>query len=91
MSNQAGRLDGATLLRNRMLEARGWRVLSVPVMTGWVPLAKQGEQAARDYYLLSLGVGPLKPQTRERYQLPGIICWRPQCTPVPAPQVASPG
>jgi hypothetical protein len=59
LSNQPGRLDGATLLRNRMLEARGWQVVSVPVMTGWVPRAKRGQQAARDY-LISLGVGPVQ-------------------------------
>ncbi|KAG1661634.1 hypothetical protein FOA52_007515 [Chlamydomonas sp. UWO 241] len=58
LSSLPGRLDGATLLRNRMLEARGWRVVSVPVMTGWRSHAKQGQQAVRDY-LLSLGVGPV--------------------------------
>jgi predicted component of type VI protein secretion system len=58
LSNSPGRLDGATLLRNRLLEARGWRVVSVPVRTGWDPHAKRGQQAARDY-LLSLGVGPV--------------------------------
>jgi hypothetical protein len=57
LSSPPGRLDGATLLRNRLLEACGWWVVSVPVMTGWVPCAKQGQQAVRDY-LLSLGVGP---------------------------------
>ncbi|KAG1672119.1 hypothetical protein FOA52_001706 [Chlamydomonas sp. UWO 241] len=56
LSNQPGTLGGATLLRNWLLEARGWRVVSVPVRTGWEPLAKQGKQARRDY-LLSLGVG----------------------------------
>ncbi|KAG1669327.1 hypothetical protein FOA52_014889 [Chlamydomonas sp. UWO 241] len=58
LSSPPDRLDGATLLRNRLLEARGWRVVGVPVMTGWVPVAKQGQQAARDY-LLNLVVGPL--------------------------------
>ncbi|KAG1660814.1 hypothetical protein FOA52_010239 [Chlamydomonas sp. UWO 241] len=58
LSSPSGRLEGAALLRNRLLEARCWRVVSVPVMTGWVPHAKQGQQAARDY-LLSLGVGPV--------------------------------
>jgi hypothetical protein len=64
LSNSPGRIDGATLLRNRMLEARGWRVVSVPVRTGWQPHAKRGQQAARDY-LLSLGVGPVQ-QLRKR-------------------------
>ncbi|KAG1660821.1 hypothetical protein FOA52_010246 [Chlamydomonas sp. UWO 241] len=58
LRNPPGRLNGAALLRNRLLEARGWRVVSVPVMTGWVPRAKQGQQAAQEY-LLSLGVGPV--------------------------------
>jgi hypothetical protein len=57
LSSPPGRLNGAALLRNRLLEARGWRVVSVPVMTGWRPHAEQGQQVARDY-LLSLGVGP---------------------------------
>ncbi|KAG1660825.1 hypothetical protein FOA52_010250 [Chlamydomonas sp. UWO 241] len=55
LSSPLGRLNEATLLCNRMLKARGW-VVSVPVMTGWVPHATQGQQTARDY-LLSLGVG----------------------------------
>jgi hypothetical protein len=59
LNNTPSRLDGATLLRNRLLEARGWRVVSVPVMTGWVPHARRGQQAARDY-LLSLGAGPVQ-------------------------------
>jgi hypothetical protein len=50
LSSPPCRLNGATLLRNRLLEAR------VPVVIGWRPHAKQGQQAARDY-LLSLGVG----------------------------------
>ncbi|KAG1661642.1 hypothetical protein FOA52_007523 [Chlamydomonas sp. UWO 241] len=50
------RLVGAALLRNRLLESRGWRVESAPVMTGWLPHARLGEQVARDY-LTSLGVG----------------------------------
>ncbi|KAG1653888.1 hypothetical protein FOA52_011710 [Chlamydomonas sp. UWO 241] len=59
LSSPLGRLNGAALLRNRLLEARGKRVVSVPVMTGWVVVAKKGQQAAQDY-LLSLGVGPLQ-------------------------------
>ncbi|KAG1677580.1 hypothetical protein FOA52_014478 [Chlamydomonas sp. UWO 241] len=58
LSSPSGRLNGATLLRNRLLEARGWRVVSVPARTGWDPHAEQGQHAARDY-LVSLGVGPL--------------------------------
>ncbi|KAG1677590.1 hypothetical protein FOA52_014488 [Chlamydomonas sp. UWO 241] len=57
LSSPPGRLNGATLLRNRLLEARSWRVVSVPARTGWDPRAKEGQQAARDY-LLSLGVEP---------------------------------
>jgi hypothetical protein len=47
--------NGATRLRKRLLEARGWRVVSVPV-TEWGEQVVQGEQAAHDY-LTSLGVG----------------------------------
>ncbi|KAG1672115.1 hypothetical protein FOA52_001702 [Chlamydomonas sp. UWO 241] len=57
LSNQPGWLDGVTLLRNRLLKTRGWRVVSVPVRIGWDPHAKRGQQAARDF-LISLGVYP---------------------------------
>ncbi|KAG1678850.1 hypothetical protein FOA52_003518 [Chlamydomonas sp. UWO 241] len=46
--------DGATRLRNRLLEARGWRVVSVPV-TEWGRQVAKGRQAAGDY-LVRLGV-----------------------------------
>ncbi|KAG1673213.1 hypothetical protein FOA52_013093 [Chlamydomonas sp. UWO 241] len=58
LSNAPTVPNGATRLRNRLLEARGWRVVSVPARTGWDPHAKRGQQAAREY-LLSLGVGPV--------------------------------
>ncbi|KAG1673218.1 hypothetical protein FOA52_013098 [Chlamydomonas sp. UWO 241] len=58
LSNAPTVPNGTTRLRNRLLEARGWRVVSVPARTGWDPHAKRGQQAARDY-LLSLGVGPV--------------------------------
>ncbi|KAG1653887.1 hypothetical protein FOA52_011709 [Chlamydomonas sp. UWO 241] len=43
MSSPPDRLGGVTLLRNQLLEARGWRVVSVPVVTGWVRAAKEDQ------------------------------------------------
>jgi hypothetical protein len=40
--------NGATRLRTRLLEARGWRVVSVPV-TEWGRQVSKGKQAARDH------------------------------------------
>ncbi|KAG1672292.1 hypothetical protein FOA52_004307 [Chlamydomonas sp. UWO 241] len=54
LSNTPTGPTGATRLRNRLLEARGWRVVSVPV-TEWDRHVPKGAQAARDY-LTSLGV-----------------------------------
>ncbi|KAG1679153.1 hypothetical protein FOA52_000508 [Chlamydomonas sp. UWO 241] len=45
--------NGATRLRNRLLEARGWRVVSVPAKE-WDRHFTKGKQAAHDY-LTSLG------------------------------------
>ena len=37
-------LNGRTILRNRLLENRGWKVISISDMTEWVPLrGKQGQ------------------------------------------------
>ncbi|KAG1673210.1 hypothetical protein FOA52_013090 [Chlamydomonas sp. UWO 241] len=58
LSNAPTAPNGATCLRNRLLEERSWRVVSVPARTGWDPHAQRGQQAAREY-LLSLGVGPV--------------------------------
>ncbi|KAG1672291.1 hypothetical protein FOA52_004306 [Chlamydomonas sp. UWO 241] len=46
---------GATRLRNRPLEARGWRVVSVPVKE-WDRQAVKGGQAVREYLITSLGM-----------------------------------
>jgi hypothetical protein len=43
-----GQPDGATRLRNRLLEERGWRVLSVPV-TEWYWNFDRGDQVVRKY------------------------------------------
>jgi hypothetical protein len=44
-------LDGATQLRNRLLEARGWRVVSVPAVQ-WTSMT--GGKAAQLAYLKKL-------------------------------------
>ena len=49
MSNNPLRMNGNTLLRNRMLEARGWQVISVPVFT-WDKVPRQGKKQ----YLMDL-------------------------------------
>ena len=54
-TNRPTVLDGATRLRNRLLEARGWRVVSVRVGE-WLQHAKRGEEAVHDYLMKSLGV-----------------------------------
>ncbi|KAG1655866.1 hypothetical protein FOA52_012516 [Chlamydomonas sp. UWO 241] len=54
LSNAPTVPNGTTRLRTRVLEARGWRVVSVPVIE-WDRQAARGTQAARDY-LISLGV-----------------------------------
>jgi very-short-patch-repair endonuclease len=54
LSNTPTVPTGATRLRNRLLEARGWRVVSVPV-TEWDRQAAKGTQAAHAY-LSSLSV-----------------------------------
>ena len=47
-SSGALRLNGATQLRNRLLEARGWRMVSVPAVQR---TRMPGGQAARLAYL----------------------------------------
>jgi hypothetical protein len=54
LSNAPSLPNGPTRLRNRLLEARGWHVVSV-LVTEWSRRAAQGKQAAHDY-LTSLGV-----------------------------------
>ena len=49
MRNNLTRMNGATLLRNRMLESRGWRVVSVSVKQ-WSKMSP----AVRKKYLLDL-------------------------------------
>ncbi|KAG1675688.1 hypothetical protein FOA52_002397 [Chlamydomonas sp. UWO 241] len=53
LSNAPTVPNGSTRLRNRLLEARGWRVVSVPVAK-WSRQVVKGGQAARNY-LTSLG------------------------------------
>ncbi|KAG1677152.1 hypothetical protein FOA52_000958 [Chlamydomonas sp. UWO 241] len=48
LSNAPTVPNGATRLRSRLLEARGWHVVSVPVKEWYLYLAK-GQQAAGDY------------------------------------------
>jgi hypothetical protein len=47
--------NGATRLRTRLLEARGWRVVSVPV-TEWDRRVAKGKQAAHDYLMTIVGL-----------------------------------
>ncbi|KAG1670168.1 hypothetical protein FOA52_000880 [Chlamydomonas sp. UWO 241] len=47
--------DGATIMRNRLLEADCWRVVSVPA-TEWDGHYAKGEQAARNYPAGKLGL-----------------------------------
>jgi hypothetical protein len=54
LSNAPTVPNGATRLRTRLLEARGWRVVSVPVIE-WSRQAAKGSQAAHEY-LISLGM-----------------------------------
>ena len=49
MRNNLTRMNGSTLLRNRMLEARGWRVVRVPVIQ-WSKVSS----ARRQQYLIDL-------------------------------------
>jgi hypothetical protein len=48
-SNDPKRMNGATMLRNRFLEARGWRVVSVPV-EAWSGVPRGG----KEQYLMDL-------------------------------------
>ena len=54
-------LNGNTVLRNRLLENRGWKVISISAMNEWVPLrGKQsqiveGNQAQRELLKGKLG------------------------------------
>ena len=54
-SSGAVQLNGATQLRNRLLEARGWKVLSVPAKV-W-DRVNEGGKAAQLAYLQKLIIG----------------------------------
>ncbi|KAG1679152.1 hypothetical protein FOA52_000507 [Chlamydomonas sp. UWO 241] len=55
LRNTPAVLNGATHLRNRLLEARGWCVVSVPV-TEWGRQVAKGKQAVHDYLTTVLGL-----------------------------------
>ncbi len=48
-SNKPAMATGETLLRTRLLEARGWRVISVPVVHWQRKVAGRGEAACQAY------------------------------------------
>ncbi len=48
MSNKPDVPTGATLLRNFLLESRGWRVVSIPV-TQWDDVSRKGQEACIEY------------------------------------------
>jgi hypothetical protein len=80
LSNAPTVPNGATRLRTRLLEARGWRVVSVPV-TEWVRQVAKGEQAARDYLMTSLAwVAGTQRRARSRCSRPRMTCILAQCS-----------
>ncbi|KAG1680959.1 hypothetical protein FOA52_009918 [Chlamydomonas sp. UWO 241] len=55
LSNAPTVLNGATRLRNRLLEARDWQVVIV-LVTHWQKLVAKGKRTTRDYLMGRLGV-----------------------------------
>ena len=82
-------LDGATRLRNRLLQARGWRVVSVPVVQGWAEVAHQGSTVQQAYLQQLLG----QPSDQARTRSETVVVHQRTVTPAekgPHPKVTDP-